>query len=291
MKKITVLGLVVTFSLMLGLVVLASEGAHWGYDGDIGPAYWGELSHDYAACSEGKEQSPIDIPADAILNPADIVVNYQPTAVNIVNNGHSIMVSADPGSSIQIHGKTYNLLQFHFHALSEHTVGGNYYDMEGHFVHQSADGQYAVVGVLMKRGAENAAYVPVWDHMPATEGEQETIAGVTVDPAALLPTEQTYWHYHGSFTTPPCTEGVMWFMLNNPVELSDAQISAFEAIYDHNYRPVLPLNARTFLITAEEPPETMPETGGAALPIEGLLLGLGALTAAAGVYLQRRKAA
>ncbi|MFN2169210.1 MAG: carbonic anhydrase [Anaerolineae bacterium] len=291
MRKMATLSLVAVLSLTLGLVALASEGAHWGYDGEEGPAHWGDLSPDYAACSEGMEQSPIDIPADAILNPADIVFNYQPTAVNIVNNGHSIMVTADPGSSIQIHGKTYNLLQFHFHALSEHTVGGDYYDMEGHFVHQSADGQYAVVGVLMRRGAENAAYAPVWDNMPAEEGETETIEGVTVDPAALLPADQTYWHYHGSFTTPPCTEGVMWFVLNNAVELSDAQIGAFEAIYDHNYRPVLPLNARTFLITADEHPETMPETGGAALPIEGLLLGLGTLTAAAGVYLRRRKAA
>jgi carbonic anhydrase len=290
-KKATVLGLVVVFTLVMGLVALAAEGAHWGYDGEEGPAHWGELSPDYAACSEGMEQSPVDIPAAATLNPADIVFNYQPTAVNIVNNGHSIMVSADEGSSIQIHGKTYNLLQFHYHALSEHTVGGSYYDMEGHFVHQSADGQYAVVGVLMTRGAENAAYAPVWENLPAEEGELETIEGASVDPAALLPADQTYWHYHGSFTTPPCTEGVMWFVLNNAVELSDAQIGVFEAIYDHNYRPTLSMNARTFLIAADEEPETIPETGGAGLPLEGLLLGVGSLTAAAGVYLQRRKAA
>jgi carbonic anhydrase len=153
-------------------------------------------------------------------------------------------------------------VQFHFHALSEHTFGGNYYDMEGHFVHQSADDQYAVIGVLMQRGAENAAYAPVWDNLPAEEGEIEIIEGATVDPAALLPADQTY-----------------------------AQISAFETIYDHNYRPRLPLNGRTFLITANEQPEMMSETGGAALPMESLLLGLGTLTAVAGIYLHRREAA
>ncbi len=292
MKKIK--SLILALGLMLSVgAVFASEGVHWGYSGEEGPEYWGTLSHDYAACSEGKEQSPIDIPETAPVHSADIAFNYQPTALNIVNNGHSIKVNYDAGSSITVEGKTYNLLQFHFHSLSENTLHGGYYDMEMHLVHQSADGEYAVVGVLLERGAENAAYAPVWGHMPAVVKEDpETVSGVSVSAEDLLPGEQTYYRFNGSFTTPPCTEGVKWFVMNNAVELSDAQVDAFRELYDHNYRPVQPFYDRTFNPTTEGPvPTTLPESGGLALPLEGLLAGLGALTTAAGLYLHRRKAA
>jgi carbonic anhydrase len=292
MKKFASVSLILVFSLMLSVgMVVASEGVHWGYDGESGPEHWGALSHDYAACSEGKEQSPIDIPATAPVHSADIVFNYQPTALNIVNNGHAIMVNYAAGSSMTVEGKTYNLLQFHFHSLSENTLHGGYYDMEMHLVHQSADGEYAVVGVMMERGAENAAYAPVWGHMPAVEGEAETVSGVTVSAADLLPGEQTYYRFNGSFTTPPCTEGVKWFVMNNSVELSDAQVDAFRAIYDHNYRPVQPFYDRAFNPSVAVPTLFLPESGGAALPLESLLASLGALTMAAGLYLRRRKVA
>ncbi|MFQ5578860.1 MAG: carbonic anhydrase family protein [Anaerolineae bacterium] len=293
MKKLAVLNLVLVVGLLIGLAVFAGTAAasgpvHWNYEsGEEGPDHWGELSHDFAACGEGTEQSPIDVPASATVNPADLTMNYQPTAVNILNNGHTVQVNYDSGSTLTVDGVDYNLLQFHFHALSEHTVGGNYADMEMHLVHQSADGNYAVVGVLLNRGAENAAFTPVWDNLPAEEAEAETIAGATVNAADLLPAEQTYYRYNGSFTTPPCTEGVKWFLMSNPVELSDAQVSAFEQIFDHNYRPVQPFNARSFLLTSEVP-ATLPETGGAAFPLVSVLLGSGLLTAAAGLYLRRR---
>jgi carbonic anhydrase len=317
MKKFAFLHLVLLFSLVIGLMAFSGTAAasgpvHWGYEGEEGPEHWGELSPDFAACSEGMQQSPIDIPATAPVNPADIVFNYQPTALNIVNNGHTIKADYDEGSSIEIDGKAYNLLQFHFHALSENTIDGNYSDMEMHLVHQSDDGEYAVVGVMMDRGAENPAYAPVWDNMPAEEGDPQTISGTSVNGMDLLPQDQSYYRFDGSFTTPPCTEGVKWFVMSNPVELSDAQVATFEEIYSGNYRPVQPLNDRTFLITSQmepevqmapetemepetqmeaEPqtvPETLPQSGGAPLPIAGILTGLGMLLTGTGLYLRRR---
>ncbi len=294
MRKSTLLNVVLVFGLIIGVMTFvgtaaASGPVHWGYEGEEGPEHWGELSPDFAACSEGKEQSPVNIPATAPVNPADIVFNYQPTALNIVNNGHTIKVGYDEGSSIEIDGKTYNLLQFHFHALSENTIDDKYSDMEMHLVHQSADGEYAVVGVMMDRGTENSAYAPVWDNMPAEEGEPQTISGVSVNGADLLPQDQSYYRFNGSFTTPPCTEGVKWFVMSNPVELSDVQVTAFEQIYNGNYRPVQPLNDRPFLVTSQIEPETLPESGGAVFPIAGILMGLGMLTTATGLYLRRRK--
>ncbi|RME62099.1 MAG: ScyD/ScyE family protein [Caldilineae bacterium] len=257
-------GAVVAFS---GLAAPAGQEAghgevHWGYEGDTGPDHWGALNPDWALCSTGQEQSPVDIPAGAPVNPANIVYNYDPTALNIVNNGHTIQVNYDPGSAIQIEGVTYELKQFHFHALSEHTVAGQYADMEMHLVHQSAEGGYAVVGVFINAGAENPAFAPMWEHLPAMAGEPETIDGVTVNADDMLPAERTYWRYNGSFTTPPCTEGVKWVVLNQDVNLSADQLGAFTSIMHDNYRPVQPMNDRTFLSTAAAPPETLPVTGG-----------------------------
>ncbi len=288
MKKIAVLSLILVISLTIGLgTAVASGPVHWSYEGEEGPEHWGELSPDFAACSEGQEQSPVDILASAPVNPADIVLNYQPTGLNIVNNGHTIKVDYDEGSSFQVEGKTYNLLQFHFHTLSEHTIAGQYSDMEMHLVHQSPDGEYAVIGVMINRGAENPAFTLVWDNMPAEEGELETISGVTVNAEDLLPQDQSYYRYNGSFTTPPCTEGVKWFVLSTPVELSEAQVAAFEKIYEGNYRPVQPFNDRTFL-EASAAPQTLPQSGGVAFPVAGVLTVFGGLTAAAGLYLRRR---
>jgi len=219
------------------------EETHWGYEGETGPEHWAEIG--YPDCA-GSEQSPVDI-SDAPVHDADITFNYNPTALNIINNGHTIKVEYDEGSTITVEGKAYNLLQFHFHAPSEHTIDGEYYDMELHLVHQSDDGEYAVIGVMITAGKENEAYKPVWDNMPAEEGELQTISGVTVNAIDLLPEDRSYYRYDGSFTTPPCTEGVKWFVLSNPVELSEEQIDAFEAIYLGNNRPVQPMNEREFI--------------------------------------------
>ena len=288
-------GLLFAMLFVFAGLALAAGPVHWTYEGEEGPDKWGELDETFATCSTGVEQSPIDIPASATVNPADIVFNYNPTALTISNNGHAIKVDYDAGSSIEVNGTTYNLLQFHFHALSEHTIDGNYAPVEMHLVHQSDAGEFAVVGVMLNEGSENTAYAPVWDNLPAVEGDPEAIAATTVNAADLLPAEQTYYRYNGSFTTPPCTEGVNWFVMSTPVELSEAQVTAFEQIYSNNYRPVQPLNDRTFLETAfldsgeaEAVPATLPATGGTTFPLAGALATIGVAIVAAGIFLRRQ---
>jgi carbonic anhydrase len=293
MKSLARLSRALTLAIAMALlafgVAVAQEGVHWSYEGDTGPEHWGSLSPDFAACAQGVEQSPIDIPADAPLSPAGIAFQYQPSAVNIFNNGHTIQVNYDQGSSITLDGTRYDLVQFHFHAASEHAIGGQYAPLEIHFVHRNAQGGLAVVGVLLKAGGENAAYAPVFQNLPQQAGQPAPVAGATVDASTLLPAQHSYWRYNGSLTTPPCSEGVKWHVMNTPVELSDAQIAAFTTIFQHNQRPVQPFNARTFLV-----PVTLPTTGDALVALDGALVGAGTLLIAGGLALaaaSRRRAA
>ncbi|MCZ7586268.1 MAG: carbonic anhydrase family protein [Deltaproteobacteria bacterium] len=203
--------------------------------------HWGD---EYPDCN-GDEQSPIDLTGETETDLTDITFNYQSSPLEIVNNGHTIVANVEAGSSIVSDGVTYNLLQFHFHAQSEHQVDGVSYPMEMHLVHKSADEVLAVVGVFLEGGgAENGSFSTVLDNMPAEEEGTEEPAD-DVDPADLLPAAKTYYKYDGSLTTPPCSEGVKWHVLETPVELSDAQIAQFTDLFDHNYRPVQDLNGRT----------------------------------------------
>ncbi|MFB5759233.1 carbonic anhydrase [Paenibacillus medicaginis] len=236
--------------LVLVFMAAASQAspAHWTYEGDTGPEHWGELDEDYLACKNGTQQSPIDI-KHSELTASDTIqpmeVHYGKTEANIQNNGYTIQVGLkDHQNYIVLDGTRFMLAQFHFHHPSEHQIDGQHADMELHFVHKSGDGKTAVLGVLIKKGAENKAFESIWSSMPATETEEAVELEDTVDPASMLPANLHSIRYSGSLTTPPCTEGVSWIVLDNPIEMSQAQIDQFAAIFPDNHRPVQPLGDR-----------------------------------------------
>ena len=244
------------FALLLAVVPLAlaqdptetpaPEHAEWTYEGVHGPEHWGALPG-YELCGTGEAQSPIDINAAQGLNLTDITFNYEPSALNIFNNGETIRVNYGAGSSITYNEIEYHLLQFHFHIPSEHTIAGETFPMELHFVHQSETGALAVVGVLLSEGETNAAaYAPVFDNLPAEKGEPQSTE-LMINAADLLPADAAYYTYTGSLTTPPCSQGVRWLLLKTPVEVSADQLAAFEAIFELSARPVQPLNDRDLL--------------------------------------------
>ena len=224
-----------------------SDKAGWGYGADNGPDVWGRLSPNYALCATGSRQSPIDLRNPRPAGLPSITFNYRPTPLDIHNNGHTIEVASTGENRIEVGGVKYSLLQFHFHAPSEHTVEGRSFDMEMHLVHRNGEGALAVIGVLIERGSQHGAFDPVWAHLPQTPGEMKRIEGVTVNPGDLLPGDTRTYRYDGSLTTPPCSEDVKWLVMATPVELSEAQIAAFKAIVNKNNRPVQVLNGREIL--------------------------------------------
>jgi carbonic anhydrase len=240
--------LTLSFLLIVGIAWGQSPNTpHWEYEGEAGPEEWGEIDPAFALCATGESQSPIDVSATTALNLVDIGFQYNPSALNIFNNGHTIQVNYDAGSSIVYNEQEYQLLQFHFHRPSEHSVNGQPADMEIHFVHQDANGALAVVGVLLMAGdTENSAYAPIFENLPEEPSTPEA-TDIMVNAWDLLPEAHTFYTYAGSLTTPPCTQGVRWLLLTEPITLSAEQIEEFASIFELNARPVQPLNERDLL--------------------------------------------
>lgn len=222
-----------------------SLAAVWSYSGATGPANWGSLRPEYAACGSGKSQSPIDIPASVSSAPlAGLAFAYDATAGTLVDNGATLEVDfTNEENTLTVGGKAYTLVRFHFHAHSEHTFASSPAPLEMHMVHKASDGALAVVSVSFTEGAENAPLREVFAKMP-TASATSTALQASIDPKALLPTDDRGWSYGGSLTTPPCTEGVSWFVYEKRVEVSKAQLAAFTSKYAQSARPVQPLNGR-----------------------------------------------
>lgn len=235
-------------ALALGLATYAAaqSTAPWDYEGKRGTLNWTKLDPAYKACGQGHEQSPIDI-RGAHLNKAlqPIEFHYIAGPVEVVNDGHTIAVHVDPGSYIVAGGIRYGLVDVHFHHPGETAVKGKLSDMEAHLVHRSADGKLAVLAIRLREdtGYPNATLATLWQHLPTTAGASQKITEM-VNPGGLLPADRGYWTYEGSLTTPPCSEGVRWFVFEQELGLSRNQLRAFAALFKVNTRPVQELHGR-----------------------------------------------
>jgi carbonic anhydrase len=229
--------------------LIASEDVHWGYEGAEGPQHWAELSDEYHLCAEGVNQSPVDLVSNLDITLPELVFQYHGSPLNEVHSGHTIQVNVQPGNFLEIEeiGESYQLIQAHFHSPSEHAVDGRLFDMEIHLVHADDAGALAVVGILIEEGDEHPALNRIWSFMPEKEGES-TSSPLSVFEAGVLPPTRQYFSYSGSLTTPPCSEGVRWVVLQDHFTVSPAQISRFrERVGEWSNRPVQPRNARWIL--------------------------------------------
>ena len=221
------------------------EAAHaqWDYAGSGGPDSWGQMKPEFARCSSGLRQSPIDIRDGIKVNLDPVQFDYKPSAFRVLDNGHTVQVSVGPGNSIDVGGRRYDLVQFHFHRPSEERINGRQFDMVVHLVHKDIDNRLAVVAVLLDRGSAHPLVQNVWNNLPLEKGD-EVVARTTIDLNALLPTERSYFTYMGSLTTPPCSEGVLWMVMKAAMPVSNEQIGIFARLYPMNARPIQSVSGR-----------------------------------------------
>lgn len=236
-----------------GRGVRAREGgASWSYGGATGPDAWGTLDPAYGACARGVRQSPVDLKAatPAMMATPDIDWPAMPLAIRHTGKALVVEATAYATMGLGVEGERWRLTEIRFHHPSEHTVDGRGFPLEIQFVHENQLGDgLAVAAVFVRSGRANPVLRTVFDAMPRTAGQRVT-RPTLITPALLLPPPEARetWRYHGSLTTPPCTEGVRWVVFTQPVEAAPAQIRAFAGLFPMNARPTQPLGRRYLLL-------------------------------------------
>lgn len=238
---------VVCMILFVGLASAQQIAPHWSYSGHEGPKNWGDLNFSYADCSAGRTQSPINILRTKRADLPAPKFDYNPAPLNIIDNGHTIQVNYPAGSTLTLGDKTFTLRQFHFHHPSEDLVKGHVYNMVVHLVHTDGKGSLAVVAVFLKKGNSSKIIDLIWKNIPKEKDKAVDVSGATINANDLLPAGRGYYTFAGSLTTPPCSEGVTWYVMKNPVGVSKVQVAAFAKLYPHNARPTQPANGREIL--------------------------------------------
>ncbi len=251
MNRRRLLQLLSTTSLTVGAGAIAPAPVYsapvpsWGYTGKNAPKFWGQISPSFEPCRTGVSQSPINL-SQFEPSRSQLEIHYADTSLRLINTGRTIQINYEPGSFILLNGTLFSLLQFHFHHPSEHRVQGQQFDMELHVLHRSDAGDLAVISVLLMAGAVNATLQPIWAALPEVLGIEQTPshalrdgkAEQPINARALLPDDTRFVEYSGSLTTPPCTEGVQWLVMMQPVTLSTEQIQHFATLFPLNARPV-----------------------------------------------------
>src|SRR3984957_1696759 len=243
-------GLVVALCILLAPAISRAQESHpphWSYEGKEGPKHWGSLDPAFATCKMGHKQSPIEISHPKLADLPELKFAYQAVPLSIINNGHTIMIDYAPGSMLTVGDKAYTLQQFHFHHPSEEHINGKGFDMVAHLVHADREGHLAVVAILFKVGAPNPLLETLWNNVPPEKDKLLEIPQVSVNVESLLPPQHGYYTYSGSLTTPPCTEGVTWYVLKSVSTLSNEQLAIITKLYPHDNRPTQKLNHREVL--------------------------------------------
>lgn len=248
-KAILAVSLLLSGPLLPTIGFAQEDRPSWSYSGENGPNSWGRLDSTFAICSLGRGQSPIDIKDARKSNLPELRFDYKSVPLNIIDTGHSVQVNYAPGSTLNVGNDTYVLKQFHFHHPSEERVNGRSYDMVVHLVHTDAEGRLGVVAVFLQKGDANSAIDLVWRNIPKEKEKAVAVPGITLNAKDLLPANHGYYTFSGSLTTPPCSEGVTWFVMKDPVTVSEAQVKSFAALYPFNVRPIQPANGRQILET------------------------------------------
>ncbi len=250
-----------TAALTVGALAFAGHApaADFEYSGDKGPGFWADQDPAWEACAgtaDGfQKQSPIDISLVRInrrLRKLDLTLLETP--INLLNDGHVIENEYEPDSNLTFGGVTYTLAQFHFHTLSEHTVGGKRGVMELHAVFKDdlvRTTKIAVVGMIYNLGRENSFLQELIDAGLPEKSTSPHVHGNPINLADALTDTAAYYTYQGSLTTPPCSEIVTWIVLKRPAQMSEEQFRAFRRILGNDFRPLQDRNGRPIGATAK----------------------------------------
>jgi len=212
-----------------------------------GPEHWGMLTEKYMTCETGDRQSPINITMTHHgEHQQNLVFHYQTSQLHEMNNGHTIQVSHSSGCRVDLNDRKYQLRQFHFHTPSEHHIEGKAFPMEMHLVHQDDRGQTLVIAAMLTVEKHIPVLSKLWTWLPEQIGKEISVP-LDLRLGDILPHNTRHFSYDGSLTTPPCTEGIRWIVLEEPITVAQEDIDQFMHIIGPNARPIQPDNNRPIL--------------------------------------------
>ncbi len=214
-----------------------ANGTYWTYEGEFGPANWSKINAGWNKCNGGARQSPIDIRDGIKVDLEQIAFDYRPSSFSVTDNGHTVQVQLGGGNYLSVAGRTYELQQLHFHRPAEERVNGKSFEMGIHLVHKDVEGHTAILALMIQRGRPQPAVQTVWNNLPLEKKDTFT-PSIVFDPNDLLPQRRDYYTYMGSLSEPPCTEGVLWLVMKEPLQASSEQMALFSRLYPFNARPV-----------------------------------------------------
>jgi carbonic anhydrase len=221
--------------------------ARWSYDGDTGPAHWGQLGGASTLCATGIRQSPVDIAGQIKSQTAKVKLNYNSVTAAIQNTGKAIRIVPANAGSIVLDGHAYDLKYIEFHSPSEHAINGHRATLESQFVHRDAKGNTVIVAVLYDVGVADPMLASLWTYLPSDPGQPLPLPDLLINAQDLLPSTDDFYAYSGSLTTPPCTEGVTWMVYSSPLSVSAEQADAFARAIGANARPLQDRHERDFM--------------------------------------------
>lgn len=273
MRWITLVIQITALFINATMGLAANEAAfkvNWGYSGDIGPNKWSRLDRNFIICGKGRSQSPIDIPKTFLPANNILTIHYRvaplammndgPTTLQIgdqqtvINDGHTIQANfySNSEETIKLDNNHFELVEFHIHSPSENHLEGKTYPLEIHFVHQGEDGTLVVLGVFVKLGKVNNEFEKILEHIPTEKGKEIEITDERINPGLLLPENLYFYRFMGSLTTPPCSEGVQWLVMSQPIQISAKQYARLKrSLPEDNARPTQKLNGRQITFIAK----------------------------------------
>ncbi|KAI9151113.1 hypothetical protein H9P43_009728 [Blastocladiella emersonii ATCC 22665] len=222
----------------------SSKAVEWGYEALDGPSKWGTLSADFKMCDAGRSQSPVNFKGNDVRK--DGFPDFKLASIskfNISNLGHTLQFTpvdaAAKDRGLTVNGTKFTLQQFHIHTPSEHRIDGRFFDGEFHLVHASPEGKIAVLGVFIDQTAtDNPKWTEALAKIP--EGDKTATLDALLDTQDIVAlTKGGHFSYSGSLTTPPCTEGVTWFVASQPLTMSVSQLEKITNVIGYSSRPTM----------------------------------------------------
>lgn len=198
-------------------------------------------------CTRGQRQSPIDVVPTAHAALPPLRIDWRPSPLRIVHDGHTVRVRSAPGNRTYLGAAPHSLQQFHFHLPGGDRIRGEAFPLGLHFPHKSAAGQLVTLVLLLREGAPNPALAQLLPWMPRPGQPERHEPATLLQAADWLPASLGYYRYEGSLTSAPCTEGVVWLVLKSVGTVSSGQLAQLRALIAPNARPVQPSHGRPVL--------------------------------------------